>query len=186
MRRLTAAIVLLFLILTSQGQEISKHEEDSLLTSLSKVNTDKERMSILCQLAEYQIFKPGEYKADLDSAEAYLDEAARLNGRVGSIDAKGFQTLIMSRLTRERGNDTLARAEAEKSRSNLKNRSEQSPFGPRLSRFGFFLLCSRPSPVARDGTFGRFGKRTVRTSRQYQPAGQLPGIPGQSVYSGAC
>jgi hypothetical protein len=90
------------------------------LTSLSKVNTDTERMSILCQLAEYQIFKPGEYKADLDSAEAYLDEAARLNAGAGSIDAKGFQTLIMSRLTRERGNDTLARAEAEKAVQILK------------------------------------------------------------------
>lgn len=112
MKRLTIAIALLSRLLTSQGQEISRHEADSLLTSLNRVNTDTGRMTIFCRLAEYQIFKPGEYKADLDSAETYLNQAARLNADIGSIDAKGYQTLIRSRLLRERGKDSLGRIAA--------------------------------------------------------------------------
>lgn len=100
--------------LIGHGQVISKHEADSLLKVLQAAKADTERMSIYFKLAQYQIYKPGEYKADLDSAETYLDHAAALNARVGSVDTRGFQAHLASRLAHERGRDSIARTEAEK------------------------------------------------------------------------
>ena len=120
MKRLAVAIVLLSRILTSQGQAISKHEADSLLASLNRANTDTARMTILFRLAQYQIFKPGEFKADLDSAETYLKKAAALNTAIGSVDADGFRMLIAADLAKERGEKDSAKAMTQKAIRMLK------------------------------------------------------------------
>jgi two-component sensor histidine kinase len=114
MKRLTFALALLFHIPITQGQPIPKTEADSLLKALKSFRDDKDRISIFFRLAQYQIFKPGEYKVDLDSAETYLNKAAALNTKIKSIDAEGFGTLIASDLARERGQKDSARAMAER------------------------------------------------------------------------
>ena len=113
--KIPAIIILLFSnFLSGFGQDIPKHEADSLLVALNTVKPDMERADILFRLAQYQIFKPGEFKADLDSAETYLNKATLLTINLKSPDADGFQTFIRSCLARERGQEQTARTMAEK------------------------------------------------------------------------
>ena len=113
--KIPAIIILLFSnFLSGFGQDITKHEADSLLVAVNKANTDMERADIFFKLAQYQIFKPGEFKADLDSAEKYLNKAALLTTKLNSPDAEGFQTFLWACLARERGQEQAARAMAEK------------------------------------------------------------------------
>lgn len=99
--RLTIAIILTLMTLTAYSQGVSKEEADSLLRSLPKGKTDVERMDIFLKVAQYYIFKAGEYKADFDSAREYMRKAAQLNRKIRSEDADAFQILLESQIARE-------------------------------------------------------------------------------------
>jgi two-component sensor histidine kinase len=114
MRILSFAIILLSVLLSGFGQDITKPEADSLSVAFHKATTDMQRADILFRLAQYQIFKPGEFKADLDSAENYLNKAAQLTVNLKSPDADGFQIFLRSCLARERGQQQAAREMAQK------------------------------------------------------------------------
>jgi len=94
-------VVLLLIAITSYGQGVSKEEAYSQLRSLSERKTDLERIDIFFKVALYYIYKSGEYKIDLDSAEKYMRDAALLNAKVRSADADAFQLLLESLLARE-------------------------------------------------------------------------------------
>ncbi len=101
LRTLTIAILLTLLGLTAYNQGVSKEESDSLLQSLSKGKTDVERMDIFLKVAQYYIWKPGEYQADFDTAAEYMRKASHLNKTIRSNDADAFQILLKSQIARE-------------------------------------------------------------------------------------
>ena len=103
MKRLITIIILLFVFLSAKGQNISKHEADSLRRTLNTTSDQATRINSLLKLAEYQIFKPGEYKADLDSAAAFINQAERLNGKETSADIYGYMVLVKAYLERKKG-----------------------------------------------------------------------------------
>ena len=119
--RLTIVIMLTLAGLTTQSQGVSTEWADSLLKTLNKGTSDADRMHIYFMAAQGQIFKSGENKIDLDSAEEYMRMAAALNKKVRSEDADAFQVLLQSLLARERRQGEKGRALAEKAVNLLKN-----------------------------------------------------------------
>jgi len=103
MNRLITTIILLFVLLSAKGQDISGHEADSLRRSLNRSGKQADRINSLLKLAEYQIFKPGEYKADLDSAAEFINEAELLNVKEKSAGINGYIVLVKAYLANEKG-----------------------------------------------------------------------------------
>ncbi|WP_426670381.1 tetratricopeptide repeat-containing sensor histidine kinase [Mucilaginibacter sp. McL0603] len=103
MKRLITIIILLFIFWYADGQNISRHEADSLRRTLNTSSDHATRINSLLKLAEYQIFKPGEYKADLDSAATFINQAERLNVKEKSTDIYGYIVLVKAYLEREKG-----------------------------------------------------------------------------------
>src|SRR5690349_7864719 len=95
MKRAIAVLSLLLGVLLTHGQEISRHEADAMLKSLKAPNTsDTFRLQTLLALTSFNILKPGELKADLDSAEVFLNQAYQLNGKIQSPEANGNLQLL--------------------------------------------------------------------------------------------
>jgi len=113
MNRLITTIVLLFVFLSAKGQNISGHEADSLRRSLNRSGEQADRINSLLMLAEYQIFKPGEYKADLDSAAEFISQAERLNVKEKSAAINGYIVLVKAYLAKEKGQGTTGKELAE-------------------------------------------------------------------------
>ena len=113
MNRLITAVFLLFAFLSAKGQDISGHEADSLRRSLNRGGEQTDRINSLLKLAEYQIFKPGEYKADLDSAAEFINEAERLNVKEKSAGINGCIVLVKAYLAKERGQGKTGKELAE-------------------------------------------------------------------------
>jgi two-component system, sensor histidine kinase PdtaS len=107
--------------LTTYSQGVSKEWADSLLNSLNDNTPDADKIYIFFMAAQSQIFKAGEKKIDLDSAEEYMRKAALLNAKVKSADADAFQILLESLLARERRQKEKGKELAERAASLLKN-----------------------------------------------------------------
>ena len=90
-------------ITSAFSQDISRREADSLLRELDKSKADLHRADLLLNLAQYHIFKPGEFQVDFDSAIVYINEAKALNKSLKSGDVEGYLLLIESLLKREKG-----------------------------------------------------------------------------------
>lgn len=105
MNKFLTAIILLFMFLSVKGQNISGHEADSLRRSLNKSEGRVDRINSLLKLAEYQIFKPGEFKADLDSAAEFISQAERLNINGKSANINGRIFLVKAYLAKEKGQE---------------------------------------------------------------------------------
>jgi len=76
----------------------------ALQKQLIESRPDTGRVSILLKMAEFEIFKPGEYKADLDSAAKYINQAEVLNYSLRSPESVGYITIEKSYLAKDRGN----------------------------------------------------------------------------------
>jgi two-component system, sensor histidine kinase PdtaS len=91
------------------------HLRDSLLRLLDHSGQDTSRIALLLKLAEFEVFKAGEYKTDLDSAAVYIEAAKTLNTKVQSPQAAGWVVLAESYLLKERPGQRLqGKAYAEK------------------------------------------------------------------------
>lgn len=119
----------MFMAVVSFGQDISLTEADSLMKSFAASKTDQDRIDILFKLAQYHMFKPGEYQVDLDSANACIDKAAALNAKVKSADDDGFLMLLKSFLAREKGEMKEGRAMADSAVAMLKNGKNKDYLG---------------------------------------------------------
>jgi two-component sensor histidine kinase len=62
-----------------KAQPILRPQADSLLRVLAASKADTNRVKVLLQLGEYQVYKRGESKADLDSAYSYVKAAQSLS-----------------------------------------------------------------------------------------------------------
>jgi two-component sensor histidine kinase len=107
MKRLGFIMLILFMINSVRGQSIilniSQHEATDLRNLLNKKVIDTERMDILLKLAEYNILKDGNDKANLDSADEFIKQASVLNSKIRSIKYAGYITLEESCLARKTG-----------------------------------------------------------------------------------
>jgi hypothetical protein len=75
---------LLLLILSAsalKGQSIPRPQADSLLRVVAASKADTNRVKVLLRLGEYPVYKRGEFKEDLDSAEVCLRQALALHKR---------------------------------------------------------------------------------------------------------
>src|SRR5258705_13141939 len=95
-------ISLLFLVITTFGQEITRQDADSMLKALNK-SKGIDRMELLLNLAQFHIFKPGEDQVDFDSATVYINEAKEANRSINSSSTNGYLLLTQSYLIKERG-----------------------------------------------------------------------------------
>ncbi|MDO6430230.1 sensor histidine kinase [Flavitalea sp. BT771] len=87
MKSILSPVVLLFVLILSASALSQPVVHDSpryLLPLLAKSKPDTNRVALLNRLAGYYIFKPGNYKDDLDSAMGNLDDALALSRRLGS------------------------------------------------------------------------------------------------------
>jgi len=98
-------ILLLSALIIFTGAAFSQdwNELSSLKKRLYVTHADTSRIYILLQIAEFEIFKPGELKADLDSAENLINAAQKLNQSFKSVDASGYITIVQSYLAKDRG-----------------------------------------------------------------------------------
>ncbi len=114
MKKMTWFVLLLLMATVVRSQSISKMEADSMLHALSSNPPDTQRIDLLLHLAQYQVFKPDEHKADFDSALAYIQQAKQINQKIASIEAAGFISLTQSHLAREKGLKDEARSLAQR------------------------------------------------------------------------
>ncbi|MBS1659899.1 MAG: tetratricopeptide repeat protein [Bacteroidetes bacterium] len=117
--RFAIAIMLVLFGLAGYSQGVSKEEADSLLKSLPAGRTDGDEIDIFLKVAEYYIYKAGEYKADFDKAKEYMQKAAFLNKRVKSEDANAFQLLLESQIDKENRLPKVGKVKAETALSRL-------------------------------------------------------------------
>jgi two-component sensor histidine kinase len=129
MDRFITSLIFLFLALSVQGQDITRHQADSLLRSLPKANADKAHINALLELALFEIHKPGELKTDLDSATAFINQAKQINNKIRSVEAYGYITLIEAHLEREKGQQKEAKASVEKAIHILNNGTDKLQLG---------------------------------------------------------
>ena len=121
MTRFVKLIVFLFIAIASFGQDISRHDADSLMKALTVSRNDNDRIDVLFTLAQFHMFKPGEYAVDLDSAKDCIEKAGILNAKVKSADANGFLVLLRSFLSREKGQMKEGKGMADSAVALLKN-----------------------------------------------------------------
>ena len=111
-RHLIIIVLIFYVVLPAMAQ--NWHEADSLHKALGKTSIDTARANILLKLAEFEIFKPGEFKADLDSAAVYIDQAKGINKKINSTEIYGHIILAESHLVNERGQKAAGKALNEK------------------------------------------------------------------------
>lgn len=78
------------------------NEQNRLKKQLSASQPDTSRLNILLQMAEFETFKPGEYKKDLDSAAAYIYQAEQLNNTLQSPESTAYIIIERSYLAKDR------------------------------------------------------------------------------------
>ncbi|HKO81386.1 MAG TPA: hypothetical protein VJU78_13365, partial [Chitinophagaceae bacterium] len=125
LNRLTIAIMLSLIGLTTYSQGVGKEWWDLLRKTLNEKTSDADRMHIYFMEAQYHIFKSGEHKIDLDSAGECMRKAELLNKKIKSADADNFQILLESLLAREKRQEKKGKELAEKAVSLLKNATNQ-------------------------------------------------------------
>lgn len=102
MRNKLLCIFLFHLIVfATAAQDLSRHDADSMLHALQTSGQDTAHLHLLLKLAEFHMFKPGELKADLDSAAGFINQARQLNAVIKSRDAEGYILLDESYLANE-------------------------------------------------------------------------------------
>lgn len=84
-------------------QNISRQQADRLLQALGRQCSPADEANSLLRLAAFNILKPGENKADLDSAASFLARAESLNEKLRSADIEGRIALAKAGLFREEG-----------------------------------------------------------------------------------
>jgi two-component sensor histidine kinase len=62
-----------------QAQPVARAEADRLRAALAASKPDTNRVKLLLRLGAYQVYKPGELKADIDTAYAYAKKAEGLS-----------------------------------------------------------------------------------------------------------
>ena len=99
--QLLAALLISLVVSASRAQDLSRHEADSISNALKTARQDTAHTHLLLKLAEFQMFKPGELKADLDSAAAFINQSRQLNAILKYPEDEGYILLEESYLANE-------------------------------------------------------------------------------------
>lgn len=94
-QRILLHLCLLLIPYILHSRSISRIEVDSLLRLLAQSRPDTNRVKVLLRLGEYQLYKPGEFKADLVSSPTYAGQARALSDKLGEyrLEAKSLNLL---------------------------------------------------------------------------------------------
>ncbi|MCG2616173.1 sensor histidine kinase [Terrimonas sp. NA20] len=103
MKRVLICFLMLSLVIPLAGnaQAVADLKADSLMHALSIDKTDTGQINTLFELADHYMLKPGEYPADLDKANRFINESGRLIAKRKSDDLMGNHLLQRSQLARE-------------------------------------------------------------------------------------
>jgi len=105
------ALILLFTIcLNAKAQNtFSADSAHQMLLNLKKVNNENVRFKMLVRLGHYYLYKPGEIKSDLDSADFFLDQAKELGAKIKPSKIQNRVLLFQAEVLFERGDMPKAR-----------------------------------------------------------------------------
>jgi two-component sensor histidine kinase len=111
MRKLSAVFVLLLtLYLNAKAQNIpSADSTRQLLSGLKKTTAGSERLEILIKLGSYYLYKLGEVKSDLDSADLFLNQAKELSAKLKISELQNKVSFLKAEVLSERGDLPKAR-----------------------------------------------------------------------------
>ncbi|MDB4922959.1 histidine kinase dimerization/phosphoacceptor domain -containing protein [Mucilaginibacter sp.] len=111
MRKLFTAVMLLFtLYLNAKAQNASSADSTrQLLFDLKKTTSSSERLKILIKLGGYYLYKLGEFKSDLDSADLFLNQASTLGATLKSSKIQNKVSFLKAEVLFERGDQPKAR-----------------------------------------------------------------------------
>lgn len=133
MSRLAIILILLFVIMFVRAQDatrnLSREEAVHLFRSLNGKIPDSTRIKLYLRLAQFNILKPGEFKADIDSAEGFILEAERINPRLRSAESDGAIDFVKFMINREKGQKKAAKALLEKAIKTLQGTNEHYYLG---------------------------------------------------------
>src|SRR6201992_1004214 len=109
-KKLSLALAIFWSCLNAKAQSIlpvdSTHQ---FLSELKKTNADSVRVKILVKLGSYYLYKPGEIKSDLDSADLFLDQATELSTKLRLFKIQNQVSFIKADVLFERGETSKAR-----------------------------------------------------------------------------
>lgn len=105
------AIILPFILhLTAKGQNTSSTDSpQQLLSDLKKTNADSVRLNLLIKLGHYYLYKPGEIKSDLDSADLFFDQARELSANLKISKIQNKVLFLQAEVLFEKGDLPKAR-----------------------------------------------------------------------------
>ena len=95
--------VLFFLLISLPATAQSKEDPDQLKKKIEAAESDSQKVELLLTLSTYYLTKPGELKADLDSANNLNFEAKKLSNTLGYKLGKGKSILLDAQIYREKG-----------------------------------------------------------------------------------
>jgi two-component sensor histidine kinase len=100
----------LTLHLNAKAQNIpSADSTRQLLSDLRKTTAGSERLEILIKLGSYYLYKLGEYKSDLDSADLFLNQAKELSAKLKISKIQNKVSFLKAEVIFERGDMPEAR-----------------------------------------------------------------------------
>jgi two-component system, sensor histidine kinase PdtaS len=114
-KTLVLSCIMTALMLTAMAQVMPLPPMEDIRADLRKVHTDTGRADLMLNLALSYVFKPGEYKNDLDSARLWTKQAENINARLQDkrVEAKTF--FVYSNIQRESGNAAAGHEAIERS-----------------------------------------------------------------------
>src|ERR1700742_4381800 len=80
-----------------------------LLSSLEKANTETERLNLFVKIGSCYLYKPGEVKSDLDSADFFLAGAKGLNAKLKLPEIQNKISYLQAEVDFEKGDLPKAR-----------------------------------------------------------------------------
>ncbi len=92
---------LLLLTLPAKAQPVPAAEVDSLRKALAQTQTDTNQVKLWVRLGEFQVYKPGEFPADLDSARTYAEQARRLSRKLGYYQGEARSLNLLGTTSKE-------------------------------------------------------------------------------------
>ena len=100
-RFLPGLLLLTLLSAAVSAQSIPRAEADSLLRVLAESEADTNRVQVLLRLGAYQVYKPGEFAADMDSARTYVRQAQRLSRTLGDYAGEANSLDLLGTVSKE-------------------------------------------------------------------------------------
>jgi two-component sensor histidine kinase len=98
---LTWLFLLILLPTCLMAQGVHRLEVDSLFQVLALSKADTNRVKVLLRLGEYQVYKAGEFKADMDSARTYALQGQALSRELGYYRGEAKSLNLLGTISRE-------------------------------------------------------------------------------------